>query len=98
MKSYKSAFDAIFEDDKELAENLKIRAQLLTALEEFINKNFSSQKEAKEFFSESQPTISAIVNGKYENFTIDKLVQLSTKAGIGITVKTTKPKKVAKVA
>ena len=92
MKSYKSAFDAIFEDDREEAENLKIRSQLLITLEEFINQKFKNQREAAEFFGEKQSTISAIVNGKFEKFSIDKLVQLTVKAGFSVSVKTTKPK------
>lgn len=91
-KRYKSAFDAIFDDDPELAENLKIRAELLSNLKQFIEKNFAKQKEAKEFFGEPQPTISAIVNGKIDKFTIDKLVQLSAKAGYEVRIKSVKRK------
>lgn len=40
MNAGDSAFDAIFEEDKELAENLKIRADLMIALGEYIKKEF----------------------------------------------------------
>ncbi len=94
-KAYKSAFDAIFDDDPELAENLKIRSKLIIELSKFIKVNFKTQEEAKEFFGETQSTISAIVNGKIDRFTIDKLVQLAAKAGFGVTITTTQSKKVA---
>lgn len=94
-KAYKSAFDAIFENDPELAENLKIRSKLIIELSKFIAANFKDQNEAKAFFGESQSTISAIVNGKIDRFTIDKLVQLMATAGFGVSIKTTKPKQVA---
>lgn len=94
-KAYKNAFDAIYEDDKELAENLKIRSQLLIELGKFIEKSFKNQSEAKEFFGESQSTISAIVNGNIDRFTIDKLVQLNAKAGYEARIKLVKAKKKA---
>lgn len=93
-KAYKSAFDAIFEDEPELAENLKIRSELINTLAAYIEKHFpNNQKAAKEFFGESQSTISAIVNGKIDRFTIDKLVQLTAKAGYEVRVKSVKARK-----
>lgn len=89
-KAYKNAFDAIFEDDKEQAENLKIRSQLMIDLSRFINKSFDGQEEAALFFDVPQPTISAIVNGKIDKFTIDRLVLLSVKAGFEVRLKTVK--------
>lgn len=92
-KTYTSAFDAIFDDDKEQAENLKIRAMLLLELSRFIAREFDGQKEAAKFFGETQPTISAIVNGSIHRFTIDKLVELISKAGYEVRVKPVKPRK-----
>lgn len=91
-KAHKSAFDAIFDDDKELAENLKIRAELLAGLSQFIADKFGKDKEAATFFGEPASTISALKNCKYERFTIDKLVLLSVKAGLRVKL-TVKPAK-----
>ena len=97
-KIYESAFDAIFDDDKEQAENLKIRALLLLELSRFIAREFEVQKEAAKFFGEKQPTISAIVNGSIHRFTIDKLVELISKAGYEVQIRPVKPAQAKKRA
>ncbi|MEM8830142.1 MAG: helix-turn-helix transcriptional regulator [Cyanobacteria bacterium P01_G01_bin.19] len=81
--------DNIFEDlgfQPEEAANLKIRADLILDLQKYIKKQEWTQKEAAEFFNETQPRISNLMNGDVERFSIDKLVQMIVKAGIQIKV------------
>ncbi len=81
----RSAFYDLF--DEEEARGLEIRADLMTALEEFIGRKKMTQREAADFFGIPQPKISYIVNGKIEKCTIDYLVKLLTKADKVVTVK-----------
>lgn len=75
----------VFEDlgfDVEEAFNLKIRADLMLDLRHFIQSQKWTQTEAARFFGETQPRISNLMNGDIDCFSIDKLVQMSKRAGI----------------
>ena len=79
----------IFEDldfETEEATNLKIRADLIIDLQRYIKKQKWTQQEAADFFNETQPRISNLMNGDIERFSIDKLVQMIVKAGMKVTV------------
>jgi predicted XRE-type DNA-binding protein len=87
----------IFEDlgfDTQEAINLKIRADLMLDLREFIQAQKWTQAEAALFFGETQPRISNLMNGdidsyacaKGDRFAIDKLVQMLSLAGMNIQV------------
>ena len=86
MKRYHNVFDAL-EDDPAVAENLKIRAQLMNALTQYIEKEKLTQVEAAELFEVNQPRISDLVRGKIERFTIDMLVNMLARAGKHLNVK-----------
>lgn len=77
----------IFEDlgfEPHEAANLKIRADLILYLQQYINKQGWTQQEAAKFFKETQPRISNLMNGDIDRFSIDKLVQMIVKAGMKI--------------
>ena len=86
MKRYHNVFDAL-EDDPAVTENLKIRAQLMNALTQYIEKQKLTQVEAAELFEVNQPRISDLVRGKIERFTIDMLVNMLARAGKQLNVK-----------
>ena len=86
VKRYQNVFDAL-EDDPAVAQNLKIRAQLMSALTQYINKNKLTKVEAAQIFEVNQPRISDLVRGKIERFTIDMLVNMLARAGKHINVK-----------
>ena len=75
------------EDDPAVAENLKIRAQLMNALTQYIEKEKLTQVEAAKLFEVNQPRISDLVRGKIERFTIDMLVNMLARAGKHLNVK-----------
>ena len=85
-KRYKNVFDAL-EDDPAVAENLKIRAQLMNALSRYIDQQGLTQADAAELFEVNQPRISDLVRGKIERFTIDMLVTMLARAGKHLNVK-----------
>ena len=79
----------IFEDlgfDTQEAANLKIRADLMLDLRQFIQSKNWTQAEAAIFFGETQPRISNLMNGDIERFAIDKLVQMLSQAGMDVRV------------
>lgn len=79
----------VFEDlgfDKEEANNLTIRADLMLDLRKFIQSNNWTQAEAAVFFGETQPRISNLMNGDIDRFAIDKLVQMLSRAGMEVRV------------
>lgn len=80
-KIYSNVFDAL-EDDRSVAENLKIKSHLLIMIEMHITKNKMTQRKAAELMGVSQPRISDLMRGKIERFTIDMLVNMLAKAGI----------------
>jgi predicted XRE-type DNA-binding protein len=79
----------IFEElgfDKEEANNLTIRADLMLDLRKFIQSKNWTQAEAAVFFGETQPRISNLMNGDIDRFAIDKLVQMLSRAGMEVRV------------
>jgi len=70
------------------AENLKIRASLMRAIEKYINEKKLTQAEAAKMMHVSQPRISDLKRGKIERFTIDMLVNMlaCTHASISLIV------------
>ncbi len=82
------AKDNLFEDlgfDRFEAEHLKIRADLMLDLYQYIQEQGWTQAEAAKFFGETQPRISNLLNGDIERFSIDKLVNMLAKAGLRVT-------------
>ncbi len=79
----------VFEDlgfDTQQAINLKIRADLMLDLQQFIQSQQWTQAEAALFFGETQPRISNLLNGDIDRFAIDKLVQMLSIAGMDIQI------------
>lgn len=83
------ASDNIFEDlgfEKSEAANLKIRADLMLTLKQYIQSQGWTQKQAAKFFGETQPRISNLMNGEINRFSIDKLIEMLSRAGMEIKV------------
>ncbi len=83
------AKENIFEDlgfEKSEAANLKIRADLMLALKEYIQSQGWTQEQAAEFFAETQPRISNLMNGEISRFSIDKLINMLALAGMKVKV------------
>lgn len=86
MRRYENVFDAI-ETDPAIAENLKLRAQLMNALIRHIEKAALTQRQAAELFGVTQPRVSDLVRGKIDRFTIDMLVNMLARVGKKLTIK-----------
>jgi predicted XRE-type DNA-binding protein len=83
--------DNVFEDlgfDREEAANLKIRADLMIDLREYIRARGWTQAEAADFFGETQPRISNLLKGEISRFSIDKLINMLARAGLRVRLET----------
>ena len=81
--------DNVFEDigfDRAEAANLKVRADLMLDLRKYIEVNGWTQREAAAFFGESQPRISNLMAGEVGRFSVDKLINMLTKAGMQVDI------------
>lgn len=75
-----SVFDDLGFDTAE-ASNLKIRAALMRAIEQELDKQKLTQAKAAKLLGVSQPRISDIKRGKIQLFTIDVLINMLAKIG-----------------
>ena len=82
---FASIWDAI-EDTPEEAENMKIRAALMRAVEDRIKAEGWSQTEAAKRLGVTQPRVSDLVRGKIDLFSIDALVNMVASAGLHVSV------------
>lgn len=83
--------DNVFEDvgfEAVEAANLRIRADLLLDLREYIRARGWTQAEAAAFFGETQPRISNLLKGEISRFSIDKLINMLARAGLRVHVET----------
>jgi len=80
-----SVFDDLGFDEVE-AENLKIRASLMRAIEKYISEHKLTQATAARLMGVSQPRISDLITGKIDKFTIDMLVNMLAKAHVSIAL------------
>ncbi len=79
----------VFEDlgfKKEEAANLKIRADLMLDVRRFIELQGWTQEQAAQFFGETQPRISNLMRGEIDRFSVDKLINMLTHAGLEVRV------------
>ena len=83
---FNSIWDAI-EDTPAQAENMKLRAVLLTALKDQINKRQLSQAQAAKLFGVTQPRISDLMRGKIDLFGLDNLVNMTVAAGLHVELR-----------
>ena len=85
-KGYRNVFEAL-EDDPAMAQNLKIRSELMITLRQYIEEAGLDQKGAAEVFGVYQPRISDLMRGKIDKFTIDKLVNMLARVGKTVKMK-----------
>ncbi|MSR12936.1 MAG: XRE family transcriptional regulator [Gammaproteobacteria bacterium] len=83
---FASVWDAI-EDTPALAENMKLRSVLMTALKNHITRTEMSQTQAAELLGVTQPRISDLMRGKINLFALDALVTMVTAAGLHIEMR-----------
>ena len=83
---FESVWDAI-EDTAEQAENMKLRASLMMALERHINETGLSQEQAAKLLGVTQPRVSDLMRGKIQLFSLDMLVNMVAAAGMHVEMR-----------
>ena len=85
VQTYSSVWDAIT-DSPEEASNLKLRAQLMDAIEAYILREGITQRVAADRLGVPRSRVSELVNGRISKFTIDKLVNMAARVGLAVTI------------
>lgn len=67
--------------------NLELRAQLMTGLRKFIEKEGLTQSAAAERLKVTQPRISDLTRGKISRFSLDTLVNMASDAGLKVDLR-----------
>jgi predicted XRE-type DNA-binding protein len=83
---------------KEEAEHLRVRADLMVALEKAIAKRELTQAQAAKLLGVTQPRVSDLLRGRIDLFSVDTLIDMLARLGIGVkfTLKTSRtPMRVA---
>lgn len=87
---FESVWDAI-SDSPEQAEPMKVRSKLLMQLSEYVKsellgKQGLSGREAGKILGLTQPQVSYLVSGKIDRFSLDRLVEIASRAGFHVTI------------
>ncbi|HTM81402.1 helix-turn-helix domain-containing protein [Asticcacaulis sp.] len=77
---FDSVWDAI-ETTSAQAENMRLRAMLMTALKDYIAREELTQAQAAKLLSVTQPRISDLQRGKIDLFGLDALVNMVADTG-----------------
>ena len=80
---------SVFHDlgfDEAEARVLEMRADLMAALREHIEKQGWNQGEAAKRLGTTQPRVSALMKGAWRDFSADKLLVLATRVGLQPTL------------
>lgn len=85
----------VFKDlgfELEEAENLRVRAELMSEIEKFIRRKGMTQAEAAKRFGVTQPRISDLMRGKIDVFSVDTLIAMLAQIGLMVRLRIAKAK------
>ncbi|MCU7890503.1 MAG: helix-turn-helix domain-containing protein [Candidatus Thiodiazotropha sp. (ex Ustalcina ferruginea)] len=68
------------------AENLKLRAQLMMEIRNFVNESGMTQTKAAMALKTTQPRLNEVLNGRIDKCTIDRLVQMLAEVGMHVNI------------
>src|SRR5262245_52613085 len=66
------------------AENLKMRSELLSAIEIFYRRSGLTQAQAAKKLGLTQPRLNALLKSRIDQFSLDALVNVARRAGLGV--------------
>ena len=69
---------------KDEAESLKLRAELMMRIEDFYKKSGMTQAKAAKLLGLTTPRLNALLKGKIGLFSLDALVNITTRAGLSV--------------
>lgn len=89
-QTFANVWDAI-EDTPQAAENMKLRATLMSALKKHIASSGLTQAQVATLFGITQPRVSDLIRGKIGLFSLDALVNMAIAAGLQIEMQVLQP-------
>ena len=84
-KQYESVWDAL-EEDPIKRENLKLRSQLMGEINAKLNEVGSNQANIAKMIKTTQPRVSALRQGKINEFRLDMLVDFANRLGLSVSI------------
>lgn len=72
------------------AENLKLRAELMIAVRKWVEDSGLTQSKAAKELKTTQPRLNDLLKGRYERFTIDRLVKMLDAVGLHVSISVSK--------
>lgn len=88
MQTFDDVFDALADTPAEAA-NLKVRAELMTALRGRVRSWNVTQEAAAARLGITRPRLSDLMRGKLGKFSLDALVNLTAAAGLALEIRIT---------
>lgn len=82
-QKFDSVWDAI-EDTPRQAASLKMRSELMMALQEHLKGSGMTQIQAAKLLGVTQPRISDLMRGRIDLFSLESLVDMITSAGLKV--------------
>lgn len=82
-ETYASVWDAI-EDTPEAAAHMRLRSELMMAVEREVRGWGLTQTEAARRLGVTQPRLNDLLRGKITKFSLDALVDLAARAGLAV--------------
>lgn len=70
--------------DRDEAENLRLRSELMMRIEEYYEKSGMTQAAAAKALGLTTPRFNALLKGKIGLFSLDALVNIATRAGLSV--------------
>ena len=88
-QTYASVWDAL-EDTAESAANMRMRAQLMIEVEQYVKKSGLSQTAVAKRLGVTQPRLNDLLRGKIDKFSLDALVNMLNTAGRRVSLRVKK--------
>jgi predicted XRE-type DNA-binding protein len=82
-QSFDNVWDAL-EDTPAAALNMTMRSRLLVAIDQEVRGWAITQSEAAGRLGISQPRLSDLLRGRIDNFSLDALINLASRAGLAV--------------
>jgi predicted XRE-type DNA-binding protein len=82
-QTFVSVWDALENSPTEAA-NMRLRSDLMIAVQQAVEGWNTTQAEAATRLGITQPRLNELIKGRISNFSLDALINIATKAGLGI--------------
>ncbi len=86
VKKFNSVWDAL-EKTRGAAANMKVRAEIMIALQERVQHQTGTQGEKAEQLGITQPRLNDLLRGRIDRFSLDALVNLASLAGLRVDLR-----------